>query len=131
MDTTKQTEEKQLFIYPQKINQLDPVFYNITVEDVEVEGSFEGVESEFILERNGVKIPLKEVLNKLLATSRLAKEFIGLFERDEKMRLQQKAYFDRRLNSDLKASKKLEGTNDSYLEVCRPTYKTLKKFNQE
>jgi hypothetical protein len=126
MNETGRTEP---FLYPQKINQLDPVFYRITVEDVE--GSFEGVESEFMLERNGVKIPLKEVLNKLLAKSTLANQFTELFERVEIMMNTQAAFFKSKRKTDLDNAKMLEGKTRNFIEVCRATYKTLKKFNQE
>jgi hypothetical protein len=132
METQNTTEEKKKFPYPLKIQGLlDPVFYTITNEELEDEDSFEGVENIYFIEKDGIKIPLLEAVTEMLSTSILAKEFIGLFERNEKMRNQQKAYFSRRLESDLKESKRLEGKNDSYLEVCRQTYKILKESNQE
>ncbi|WP_375560225.1 hypothetical protein ACE193_21345 [Bernardetia sp. OM2101] len=128
----KKQLDKHLFVYPAKIEDLfDPIFYTITNEEVEVEGSFEGVENEYFIELAGVKILLKEAVNTMLAKSKLAKDFIGLFERNSQMRTYQKSYFKNRRKMDLANSKKAENTNDNFIEVCRPTYKVLKKFNQD
>ncbi len=132
MSQEKQIEAKQEFLYPARIEQLfDPIFYTITNEEVEVEGSFDGVENEYFIETAGVKILLKEAIHTMLTKSKLAKDFIGLFERNSQMRSYQKNYFKNKRKIDLENSKTAEKTNDNFIEVCRPTYKTLKKFNQE
>ena len=131
MNQEKQIETKQEFIYPKKVNEITPLFYKITEEVVEDEQSFEGCYEEFMIESSGIKIPLEKVLNHILAKSELSKKFMELFERVETMMNQQKIYFDGRRESDLKEAKRLEGKTRNFIEVCRPAYKTLKKFNQE
>ena len=128
----KKQLDKHLFVYPEKIEDLfDPIFYTITNEEVEVEGSFEGIENEYFIESAGVKILLKEAVNTMLAKSKLAKQFIEIIERVEPMMNTQKAYFKSKRKTDLENAKKLEGKTRNFIEVCRPTYNTLKKFNQE
>ena len=127
--TTK--EPKQEFIYPKKVNGISPLYYTITAESVEDEESFEGCYDDFFIESAGVKIPLEKVLNQILATSELSKKFIEFFERVEIMMNAQAAYFKNRRKTDLENAKKLEGKTKNFIEVCRPTYKALKKFNQD
>ncbi len=131
MNQENQTEAKQEFIYPKKVNEITPLFYKITEEVVEDEQSFEGCYEDFFIESSGVKIPLEKVLNHILATSELSKKFIEFFERVEIMMNAQAAYFKNKRQTDLENAKKLEGKTRNFIEVCRPTYKTLKKFNQE
>ncbi|WP_338761959.1 hypothetical protein WAF17_16630 [Bernardetia sp. ABR2-2B] len=126
--TEKIEESKPKFPYPRKIQGLlDPVFYTITNEEVEDKDSFEGVENIYMIEKDGVKIPLVEAVTYMLSTSLLAKLFINLFKRVVDLRKKQKAYFKTRLDIQLEIAKEAEYTVDNYIEVCRTTYETLVK----